>query len=493
VLEQFVEVLSMRLRFRLLLVVALTALLPPAASTQAQGAALATVIVDMSQRGGVISPTFLGFSHEWNSAQQMMGPPPAPNPIYRQLVLNLLANGAGPLVVRVGGNSTDKTAPPQAGVVDPFAQLYADLGVHFILGVNLGAGDVALATDQARAYLQAMPGGAVDAIEIGNEPDLYHTNGDRAKSYAFADYEQEFATWRGSIEPLLPSGVGLVGPSWASASSLKDLSPFLDQEGQYLTLVSHHWYAGTQCNGRTNPADYLLRPQAATSGATAVASSAALAHQRGLPFRMGEINSISCGGETGVSDVFASALWASDMLFEFANVGVDGVNIHTGNGGGYALFVFDQPPGSGYALHSVRPEYYGLLLFQQAAPAGSQLLPISLSTSANVKAWATNDDAGVTRVLVLNKAESTSGSVNVQIASGGQASLIRLQAPALDATTGISVGGRTFDGSTDGTLQGMASADVFGDAAGTYVFSMPPVSAALLTVQTNVGRQRTPY
>jgi hypothetical protein len=447
---------------------------------------LASINVDTAHPGGAISPGFMGFSHEWSVAQQMIG---SPNPIYRQLVYNLLAFGGGPFVLRIGGNSTDETTEPVAGVVDPFAQLATDMGVKFILGVNLGSGDRTLATDQARTYIQGMPAGSLQAIEIGNEPDLFHDNGHRPPNYSYADYAAEFADWRAAILPLLPAGTGLVGPSWSSAYSLRNLPAFLDQEAPYLSLVSHHWYAGTQCNGKTNPSDYLLRPEASTSGATAVRSAVQLAHQRGLPFRMGEMNSISCGGETGVSDVFASSLWALDSMFELANVGVDGVNIHTGNGGGYGLFSFDFRDSSGvptFALASVRPAYYGLLMFQQAAPAGSQLLPVHVRAAANVKAWATRDASGTLRVLVLNKDESATGDVVVSADGTGSANLVRLQAPALEAQTGVTLAGQTFDGSPDGTLQGTPTAERVEPQSGAYTFNVPALSAALLTAAPTV-------
>ena len=43
---------------------------------------------------------------------------------------------------------------------------------------------------------------------------------------------------------------------------------------------------------------------------------------------MTELNSVTCGGLRGVSDSFATALWAPDALFEMLRAGVDGVNIH---------------------------------------------------------------------------------------------------------------------------------------------------------------------
>jgi hypothetical protein len=321
--------------------------------TVQQGTALGSANINAAQPGTQIQPSFLGFSHEWTSPVALMGPPGNTNPIYRQLVKNLTAFGGGPLLIRIGGNSTDKTTAPTTGVVAPMAQLYTDIGAKFTLGVNLGSDSVSLATEQAQAYVANMPEGSLEAIEIGNEPDLYHDNGDRSTTYTFADYFSDFATWRTAIFPLLPAGVKLMGPSWASTSSLSNLPTFLSQEEQYLSIVSQHYYAGTSCNGTTNPPDYLLQDSAATKGAIAVASSVPITHQAGLPFRMGEMNSISCGGETGVSDIFASALWATDVMFEFANVGVDGVNFHNGNGGAYALFQFNEATQGNTTTYSI--------------------------------------------------------------------------------------------------------------------------------------------
>ena len=39
-----------------------------------------------------------------------------------------------------------------------------------------------------------------------------------------------------------------------------------------------------------------------------------LAHGAGLRFRLDEVNSVTCGGTRGVSDTFATALWAPDAL-----------------------------------------------------------------------------------------------------------------------------------------------------------------------------------
>ena len=448
------------------------------------GTQIGAAAVNTATPGTQIPATFLGFSHELSELLPLMGPPGNTNPIYRQLVKNLMSYGGGPLIVRIGGNSTDKTGEPTAGIVGPMEQLYQDIGAKFTLGVNLGADNVQLATDQAQAYVSGMPAGSLLAIEIGNEPDLYHENGDRPSTYTFADFFADFATWRAAILPLLPQGVKLMGPSWASTSSLSNLPAFLQQEESSLSIVSQHYYAGDQCNGKTNPPDYLLQDSAATKGAAAVASSVQLTHQDGLPFRMGEMNSIACGGETGVSDIFASALWASDTIFEFANVGVDGVNFHTGNGGGYALFVFNETTTANvttYAVQSIRPEYYGLLFFQQATANSASLLPVTLTTMANLKAWATIDSNGTIRIALINKDESAEGTVAISLAGFGAGTITRLTAPSYQATTGITLGGQTFDGSTDGTAQGTAYGETVEASGGVYTVAIAPTSAALLT------------
>jgi hypothetical protein len=462
------------------------------ASVGSAQSALASISVDPSQSGPSIPANYMGFSHEWWDSPPLMGggallmgsPSTGTNPIYRQLIQNLLAYGAGPFDVRIGGNSTEFTTEPGGpDVVSPFAQLNADIGATFILSVNLGGDKPQLAADQASAYVQGMPEGSLDAIEIGNEPDFYSGNKLRASTYGFAEYLKDFATWRSAVLPQLPPNLKLAGPSWGSMSLTKQLPAFLDQEAPNLAIVTQHTYGGTACN-TTNPPDYLLGASVSTTSAQGAASSVVQAHQRGLLYRMAEMNSISCAGEAGVSDVFASSLWATDILFELAKVGVDGVNFHTGNAGPYALFTFNVAQtdgGTTYSVQSIRPEYYGLVLFQQAAPAGAHLVALNLTTSANVKAWATQDGSGTVRVVVLNKDEKSSGPISVQLPGYGDATLTRLLAPGLSAQTGITLGGQTFDGSPDGTIQGEPASDTLA-AADTYTFDMPAVSAALLVI-----------
>jgi hypothetical protein len=93
--------------------------------------------------------------------------------------------------------------------------------VSFFLGVNLGSNVVDLATSQAKVFVQNMPKGSIQAIEIGNEPDFYPTvSHHRPSTYDFADYAQDFLTWRTSIFAAIPDSPLVMGPSDAEFPAL---------------------------------------------------------------------------------------------------------------------------------------------------------------------------------------------------------------------------------------------------------------------------------
>jgi hypothetical protein len=433
--------------------------------------------------GLLISPNFMGVAHEWGDAQAIMGSSAnGVNNIYRQLLSNLTAYGSGPIIVRIGGNSTDTSKEPTSATVEPFAELASAIGAHFYLGVNLGAANVQLAVDQAKAFVAGMPADSLDAIEIGNEPDSYVDKGMRSVSYPFPAYLSEFDSWRQRISPLLPSGAGLLGPSWAYPASLSNAAPFLEAEHSYLYALSQHVYVGDACKGHVNPADKLLRPGSASGAPSRMRDAASLAHGYHVPFRVDELNSIACGGQDGVSNVFGSALWAIDIMFEFANAGVDGVNWQSPNGAAYSPLIFNIAHAGGnriYQLSNVSPLYYGMLLFQAATGKEARLLPVSLNSVANMKAWATMEATGKIRLVLINKEPSSSGKVLVRLPGFRSATLLRLTAPDLASKRGVTFAGQTMDGSSDGTLQGAKHVETLNAADDAFQIFLPAGSALI--------------
>ena len=173
----------------------------------------------------------------------------------------------------------------------------------------------------------------------------------------------------------------------------------------------------------------------------------------GSTLRSDEINSIACGGQPGSAIRFGAALWALDTLFAMARVGIDGVNFHTEPGSFNELFSVTDVPGWEANVH---PEYYGLMLFAQAAPPGARLLRLVGAARSRVHIWATRAADGELHIVLINKDPQRPRIVTLQIRSAsGPATIETLRAPSAYATTGVTLGGQTFGTeTTTGLLAG---------------------------------------
>lgn len=489
---------------------------------------LANVSIDPEQTGPRIPESFLGFSHEWGQAQMMMGDPAiGTNPIYRQLLTNLIERSGSPLSLRIGGASTARTREPTPNTVSPIAQLARDMnaaseGVSFLMGLNMGAGVPGLAALQARTYVQQMPVGSIDALELGNQPDLFVYNDHRDSGYDFEEYMGEYRFFARQIMSNIPGGPPLMGPSMAGFADsapfpLADESDFgtplelerlLTQEHETIGIVSQHAYNGgsSACGGDPQPG-FLLQPDAVTDNREATEPYIKVATKMGKPYRLSEMNSIMCAGEPGISDAFEATLWTADALFEYAYAGINGVNLHSNSWNsthGWDLsgaFLFDvpeaqyqaaatepQPPADaqfpvGYELRKVLPVYYGMLFFAEVAGNRAEMLPISLASDANVKAWATRDpDTNRISLALINKDPTASGPVRVTIPGYAIGEVKRLMAPSSDAQHGITLGGQTFDNSQDGRPVGTEYRELIEAQDGTFTVAVGPTSAVLLTL-----------
>ena len=172
-------------------------------------------------------------------------------------------------------------------------------------------------------------------------------------------------------------------------------------------------------------------------------------------------------------------------MFAFVNAGIDGVNWHTASGASYNPFNITATTKSGknvFTLSQVNPLYYGLLMFAQAAGNGAQLLPVTTLTNANLDAWATVDASGVVHLILINKDESASGSVQFSVPGYANGTAYPLTASSYTATTGVRYAGQTFDGSTDGSIQGTLSTTALTATNGTFSVTVPAVSAMLINL-----------
>jgi hypothetical protein len=212
------------------------------------------------------------------------------------------------------------------------------------------------------------------------------------------------------------------------------------------------------------------------------APDVALAHRDGATIRLDELGSVTCNGRAGVSNTMASALWVMDALFSLAAAGVDGVNLHTFPNSVNGLFDFRQSGGRWQAV--VHPLYDGVLMFARAAPPGSRLLGIATGTQEQIRAWATLGSDRQVRVLLINDSLNAGTRAVIHAPSGygsSPATLQRLLAPSVSATSGVTLGGQQFGTTSTGVLAPPVARTVAA-ASGSYTVSLPAGSAALLVL-----------
>ncbi len=470
--------------------------------------------VGATPAGQPMAPGFVGLSLEYKALHLYTGRNPyAINPVFLQLVRNLVPGGKAP-ILRIGGDSADATWWPIRGMIPPGGISYSltegwlrqtqllaqDLGAQLILGVNLAAGRPEIAATEARAFLQGIGRRSIEALEIGNEPDVYtvfpwyrdrHGNiwHARTAGYDYSEFLREFSRWRAA----LPS-VPIAGPAYAELTWLSGLGRLIQDEPG-LRVLTIHRYPLHGCGDTASPTyasvDNMLSDDASSGMAAGVAPYVTAVHNAGLRFRIDEMNSAataSCIGRPSAADTFSSALWALDTLFNLASIGVDGVNFHTLPQAAYEMFTFTQRGKTWHAF--VHPDYYGMLMFGQAFPPGAQLLETTLTSggspisSTPVKVWATHAADGTTRVTLINKDPGSAHTVDVTLPQmGSSATLESLQAPSVSSTSGVTLGGQTFGaGTTTGRL-GAPQLTTVTPLVGAYQVSVPAGSAVLLTQQ----------
>jgi hypothetical protein len=486
------------------------ALVMTAALAAAASADTLSATVSSRPAGSSMPPGFVGVSFEYRAMHQYTGRDPrAINPVLVAL-LQGLAPGQSP-IIRIGGDSTDDTWWPIRGMIPQGGIYYrltegwlrttqalaADLNAKLILGINLAAGRPAIAAAEGRAFVSGIGRKYIDDLEIGNEPDLYPVfawykdrNGRvfhrRSSKYDLAAYTKQFTQWASTLPNLPLAGPGVSGPNW-----MRGLNGFIKAEPR-LKLVTYHRYPLRACTtDPTNPM-FASIPNLLADGSSAGLAAplspfvkTASAHRLGL--RIAEMNSASCEGKAGVSDTFASALWALDTMFNFASQGVDGVNFHMLPGSHYELFTVSHTAQGAWQAF-VHPEYYGLTLFAQAFPPGARLVPVT-APAGPVKVWATAGPDGTVRIVGINQDATAEHDLQITLpgATNGGA-LEMLAAPSLAATDGVTLGGQSFgDETTTGTLPSAPATTPVTPAAGVYSMPLAPGSAALLTIASSAG------
>jgi Glycosyl hydrolase family 79 C-terminal beta domain len=485
-------------------IVAVVALVVAVTHTDTSGAGSdppAEVTVDQSVVGRPIPAGFVGLSTELSSLYSYTGTDPkAINPVFEQLVENL-APGQRP-VFRLGGDTTDSTWWPGHHKQHPLGIRYGltsrwlhvahalaeGINPGMLIGINLESDRRTIAGAEAHAIVTGIGSKWIQGLELGNEPELYGglawfvLNGrkyyGRPHSYNFHDFVRDFSRISKALGRAPLAGPNIGSPHW-----FPYLGAFLRDEPR-VRVATLHRYPLKKCSASAHRTiGELLANYSSRGLANTVRRWVGVAHAHHVPVRIDEMNAVSCGGQPGVSNVFGSALWAVDALFEMARVGVDGVNIHTRPGVSGELFSFRERHRRWQA--KMHPEYYGLMMFAQAAPAGSRLLRIAGSAGGQVKIWATRATDGRVRVVLINKSQDRRRDVTIRVdGATSTATLERLLGPSASATSGVTLDGRRI-GTERGVLVGPPAHLTVRPHGGRFLVALPAASAAMLTLSAS--------
>lgn len=421
--------------------------------------------------------------------------------------------------------------------------VFSELNASVVLTTNLGYGPDSARAAAEVAHIPTNLWPRVSGLEIGNEVASFgkRSGGHRAYPYTFDMYSADItaytALFRRSSTLLPPKFLQAAvfahpydfgcGPDEHGNPGDPSLMPkFLKAHAGAVNALCIHSYALTSANRSRDEVSLasLLSPAASVGHAATYTQMAMAAHEAGLPLVIGEGNSVSQGGVANISDVFGSALWASDFLSEISKVGAVRHNFHGGLGGHYTMLAFDSAKPD--AQLQARPLYYGALVFStlvanhsrwvasrlsfvQEQQSNQSLAPNGSATGsmdpANVAQHAAVDSYGRLKVLLIGKEVRAGPKLPFSVRVAGGANryehkmgiaverLLPNNDKGVMSKYGdrITFAGQTWDGSSDGGPVGqrlVQLVDALVDPGGKDLvvnIQVGRASAALLTFEPN--------
>jgi heparanase 1 len=436
--------------------------------------------------------------------------------------LRRLASALAPAYLRIGGTDADRTVyrvdgDDRAGVVDQprengarwvltgqrwaevaeFARA-TDLKIMFTLnaGPSARTEDGAWSPDNARsliAYTRAH-GYPVDVWELGNEINAFPLTHGRWLSGA--RYAGDVRRARALLDELHDPGrlAGVGSAYWPVLGEGRGvMDDTLRAAGGALDIVTWHYYPqqSHRCPLATRRAAPALTPAPERLGdvdrwAERV-EAAAHEHAPHAAVWLGETASAQCGGEAGVSDSFADALWWLDELGRMARRGQPVVVRQTLSGSDYGL-VDDR-------TLQPNPSYWASWIWRNMM--GTRVLDIAVEPAAPavrayahcLRATAGGSSDGVA-MLLLNIHPTEATTVRLGAGAAPAMRVLQLRADALDSRT-VRLDGAPLVTAADGSLPAFATLGGAGAAAGApHAVTLPPMSATFVAIPGAVAACR---
>ena len=395
-------------------------------------------------------------------------------------------------VLRLGGNTsefaywkpTSSSPEPEHKQVrevegEPKAQYYAvtpeavrnladflkATGWTCLYGIGMGTNTPDRAAEEA-AFVASTLGGNLQYFQIGNEVDLFNRHLRDPKTWSAKTYLDEWLSIARAVIARVPGakfGIPDVAADVRWLPQIADLWPSIENPPHVTTLTHHYYFGGPATNPEVNIPN-LLKPATMEKVQRTADIATAAAKKMGVRVRMTEGNTCYRGGKPGVSDVFASALWAADYALLLASNNYSGVNLHGGTGQSVANSVGGSLPGdlmlkekgespeqiashphpfytpvatfgSDYVLE---PVAYGLKFAGKLS--GSSLFQVDLNSQfqavgVDATAYAAKLSSGHLMAIILNKDAEQDVEVTLDLGAErtGRVEIEMLHAPAMDS------------------------------------------------------------
>ena len=470
------------------------------------------ISISLTQLGAPLSSLSTGLSMETSSVTQ---------PSFGAGNLTAFLQALGPSTMRVGGNSADLTFWTATGETAPswaqntltpqdlarLAKVAAVSGWRIILAVNLRHRDPARAADEVE-HATALLGASLSAVEIGNEPNDYYTS--------TSAYRDDFQAYTDAIHAAAPD-VPIVG-SDTDTRSFQDV--FVNQQLRLprpsIVALTQHYYPLYRCHNDDKRISDLFSETVYNEESQAAQRLSDQAALLRMPAMMDEVNSVACGGQVGLSDVYAAALWALDVQLLMAQTGISGTYMQ-GNTDQCSQYAAYSPLCAATAADAAsgtltpQPEYYGLAAVHEvgtghfatvfnptqlrvyavvgpepaaptAAPSlSTALAPASSSTPDPTISASGAPDEPLTVVLINLADPATAKATTAALFLGGAYTSglrVDLSASSLTARTGITLG-RQIVG-TDGRMAALDRIPIT-VSRGSLTVEVPAGSAAIMT------------
>ncbi len=407
----------------------------------------------------------------------------------------------GPGMIRFGGVTADQNAgwtdpqtpqPAWSSVaitpadIRAVAVLARRSGWRVLLTVGLAHYEPQAAAREVAVASRAL-GHYLAAVEIGNEADAYGKHGFRELPWLAQGFTEQSTSYREAIAALTPD-VPVAGPDVSGSGIFTDWGNAEALTQSPAMLTGHHYPLG--CAQTPAPSiAALLSPATRALESRSLANYTSVGRADGLPVRVDEANSVSCGGVPGISNTFASALWATGYITQVMSSGAAGINLqgNPANCQGYTPVCAPDAAALATGRLRAQPDWYSLLLTSMLI--GYRPLPSAVrsATSPNVLVAPFSGPGHSLRVVLVDDEPPGSPGLAVRLAVGPGhrvASVMRLSGPSQTATGGVLLGGRSVR--ANGTWRAAAGSRIR-PRAGFVQVSLPASSAALVSLPATGG------